>query len=212
MLHHDTTLPLPDDVAIAEAASLVDADSATAELNAASFAQVTRLGEPVVLSLIGVSRDPEAYHELMKTCSALQPCREGLDAAGKSFELPDGGYAFILPDHYAPAMTALDLFDLAKEIKPHHVLVSQEYKEIVLKEIRSLRCRLKVRRKSNRQVPANLLAEAHASDIEVRVTNTFLHFEMPTSSNSSNGHYVVSTTDAHGGRNPRRKCGYVKSS
>jgi len=170
-LHESTSFPLDDDIAVAVAASLLEADRAVVRCNALSYSQVARLGEPLVL--LGVSRDPKVYHEALKSCIELQPQRDRLDASGKSFALPGGGYAFVRPEQYAPAMKALELFKIT--ITPHHVLASQEYENAILAVIR------------------------------IQVKRTFLHIKVPSSSlSTSNAHCVVSTTDAHGGKNPRR--------
>jgi len=207
-LHESTSFPLENDVEVAMAASLVEADIEAVQRNARVSEDIQRLRSvPEKLVLLELSRDPTAYHEQLQQCDELRSYRDALEAVGKSFILPQGAYAFVRPEQYEQAVKALQLQDV--RLTPHHVLVGMEYEETLtlIEVIRGLKwCNGKVKVKRNSKIAVGLAMLIISSDFRIEVKRSFLHVDVSSSLRSvaSGEPCTASTTDAHGGQNPRR--------
>jgi len=205
-LHESTNiLDLKSAEDVAAAASLCDSDQAAAQINARVCGEVAQnrfaFTQPFVL--LKVSRDPAGYHEQLDHCAELQECRDILAAAGKAFKLPSGARVFVDPVQYEAAKKAAEL---KGGLTPQNVLVSQHYEDLVVMVIKRIPCNSKVRVQCNAKIPSGVVSEAISSGIDLEISRSFIHVPVPSSLRSSaNGQTpTASTTEAHGGKNPRR--------
>jgi hypothetical protein len=201
-LHESTTLPLDSDLEVGIAASLYEAEQAAIRGHVISYAQISASTEPLVL--LTVERDPREFHKKLETCLELKCYRDNLESAGKNFVTQSGGYIFVRPEQYETALEVISLYGVT--MSPHHILVAQEYEKIVLTVIGKLRSNLKVRILTSKTVPVAMASWLTSSGIELHVSRTFLQCKITSSIRSTpiSSNVVASTTDAHGGKNPRR--------
>lgn len=99
-----------------------------------------------------------------------------------------------------------------QQMDKRHVLVDRELEDAVIHAVQGpsgtgkCRGREKVRCKMRSQIPIGFAAEAVDAGFEFITSRTFIDIKIGTSSMRSapsSGPVTVSTTDAHGGLNPR---------
>jgi len=78
----------------------------------------------------------------------LKDCRGSLSEKGFSPELACGAKVFVAPQHFEPVMRAVQ----GQDLKPWHVLASDDFCDLVTDTVSSLPSRAQVREKSHRAV------------------------------------------------------------
>jgi len=207
------------EMACCQAASIENADGAAAVSNAPLNEAILRSclqastdsGSCAVLCL-EFSRDPQSFHEALLTHPELQDSRELMVARGFSPELPSGAKMFVPPELCEVTLEAVRLQGI--QLKPRHVLVHADLEDLVMNAVSaskghaSSRCkgREKVRCKARKVVPLGTAEASLQMEHSLVVRRTFLHVKIPSElrSTPTSGPVTVSTSDAHGARNPRR--------
>lgn len=207
-LHRDTPLPLTlkDDIEIACAASLQTADEATAQQNASVCQQVVQSARfqwtqlfTESLVVLKISRNPSQLHTEIQTCKELKQCRDQLKEAGSEFMLPCRAYAFVRPDQYSAMLKAIQI--QGKSFASRHIIVSQEHEAAIRTVIERMPCNHKVHTQAKYHLPTGLASEALKHGLKIEIKKTFL--DIKSSSSTTGKHPTASTTEVHGGKNPR---------
>ncbi|CAE8716552.1 unnamed protein product [Polarella glacialis] len=146
------------------------------------------------------SRCPQELLDALRTGLPLKACRMGLEAEGHNFELTNGTMVFTHARQYLAAMTAQ-----LPQTKKICVIFSESLEYLVEESIQHIGMGAWVksrRRLDNAEAVAQDEPETRESHKEFHlvVTRTFLHYQ-PAPLDS----VTQSTTEAHGGDNPRRK-------
>eukprot|EP00928_Gymnodinium_smaydae_P066040 TRINITY_DN49093_c0_g1_i1.p1 TRINITY_DN49093_c0_g1~~TRINITY_DN49093_c0_g1_i1.p1 ORF type:complete len:499 (-),score=73.92 TRINITY_DN49093_c0_g1_i1:217-1713(-) len=202
-------------------ASIDDADGAAAATNAPlndailrSRMQASSSPESTTLAvlLLEFSRDPQSFHDALQTCPELQDTRDSLVASGFSPDLPSGAKLFVPPELCEVTLEAVRLQGI--QLRPRHVLVHSDLESVIIKAISvskdhmTTRCkgREKVRCKGRKLVPLKTAELTLQMDHPIVVQRTFLHVKLPSDlrSAATSGPATVSTSEAHGSKNPRR--------
>jgi len=116
-----------------------------------------------------------------------------------------GAKVLVSPSKLEALKIAIRLANIS--LKKHHVLVSPEIEDVVTSLVQTLpRCEKVRRRGKAKKIPIKFAMAAGELSVPVVRKGTFLHVEVPSSlrSESSNTAAVASTTEAHGGQNPRK--------
>jgi len=99
------------------------------------------------------SRHPPAFHKVLLEGAQLRPCREALAKNNYDPEQrPSGAKVFVQPEYFEDVAAAAKGMDL----KPFHVLASEEFVDLVEAAVHSLRSREQVREKSRSEVQVPL--------------------------------------------------------
>lgn len=175
-------------------------------------------GSVMRVSVLEYSRHPQALRQALLEGEQLRSCRLGLAERGLQPELPGGAKVFVSPDLFEAVAEAVR----DKDLKPWHVIVSDEFLALVEETVAALRSRDQVREKSRKslEVPAVChtcdASVQHDSqyglvnidaDIPFLISRTFIHIKVPSSLRSvPNSKQTASTTDADArkGPNPRK--------
>eukprot|EP00928_Gymnodinium_smaydae_P041369 TRINITY_DN28009_c0_g1_i1.p1 TRINITY_DN28009_c0_g1~~TRINITY_DN28009_c0_g1_i1.p1 ORF type:complete len:795 (+),score=73.75 TRINITY_DN28009_c0_g1_i1:52-2385(+) len=177
--------------------------------------------------LLQFARYPEQWREALLEGISLKSCRDALEEAGYTCVLPSGCKVFVHPWQYLDVMAALSR--MGDTLRPYHVVVSASLEHLVEECLARIPRQLKVKvrardlmnlraeqqegldsgdRHSEPAAPSyqnvangswEQTAQSELSLYEVK--RTFLCRYCPVRSSSS---VVQSTTEAHGGFNPRR--------
>lgn len=102
----------------------------------------------VRINVLEFSRHPKAFKDALLDGEALLRCRESLATAGFTVEQTSGAKIFVPPDLFEATVFAIAGMDL----KPWHVVTSDEHLAQVLATVRGLRSRDQVREKSREKV------------------------------------------------------------
>lgn len=212
-------------------ASLQEAAERAAEENAPLNDAILR-SRPVDgdrVAVITFSRSGRNYRQALMEGPELEDCRRSLEDAGFSPELPSGAKVFVRPEQYEAVIEQLQSLDL----KPRHVVVAEEFEELLLSVINGLPSSDQIRRKgpaaelvlgtsadSGPPMPSAQSEESQAprgsmEEEEMDVTGlvheirrTFIHIKIQSSiySGPSSGAKTASTSDANPRSpiNPRR--------
>ena len=191
-------LPVIEEVA-ASGGAVIDpemaqlaADHDWAEAVEAQMAAPTNnLQEEETIWLLRYNRHTKEFHEALHGPELLA-CRESLESAGKSWRLPSGAYIFVNPNQHQAVAEMLD----GRTLYSSHVVVSTSWEPEL-----QLALTYKVRESELLSVPAAGLRNAETSMVVKCMDRTFLSFSPPFRSSVS---VNQSTTEAHGGLNPRR--------
>jgi hypothetical protein len=163
------------------------------------------VAKPRKAILLSFSRNPESFRFALSSAPELRACRDALVANGLSAELPCGAWTFIHPEAYESCMEALSIRN--EQLDKRHVLVDPELETVVLKAIKNhVRGKEGVRCKAKFNMPLGFANAVVNSGEEVFTSRTFIEFKIREDSlrsAPSSGPVTVSTTDAHGGKNPR---------
>ncbi|CAE7586965.1 Herc4 [Symbiodinium natans] len=172
----------------------------TTEDGVSSSAPNGRLWRVVLLEL---SRAPPELNRVLEASDALQPIREALALEGFEWRLPSGAKVFMDPSHFR-TFRQLDRNAQLPQLRPWHVLVTEDHEDLVMEAVQQLPSKLQVRHKKRVTV-------AYAGEPEdpnmIWVSRTFFH--IPSVQVALPNSVVQSTTEArtnHGnhGPNPRR--------
>lgn len=91
------------------------------------------------------SRHPPALRAALLEGDQLKACREALAGHGFTPELPCGAKVFVRPEHFESVADAV----ADKDLKPWHVVASDEFLQLVDAAVRSLPSREQIRKKSH---------------------------------------------------------------
>eukprot|EP00931_Biecheleriopsis_adriatica_P102938 TRINITY_DN77843_c0_g1_i1.p1 TRINITY_DN77843_c0_g1~~TRINITY_DN77843_c0_g1_i1.p1 ORF type:complete len:593 (-),score=108.18 TRINITY_DN77843_c0_g1_i1:236-2014(-) len=100
--------------------------------------------------VIQYSRHPKMLRRALLEGEELKECRDELAARGYSCEQSSGAKVFVLPEQFEPVIAAIEDQDL----KPWHVVVSDEFEKAVVRTVKQLPSQEQVREKSNKAVVA----------------------------------------------------------
>jgi len=142
------------------------------------------------LILLTFSRHPIEFHAALLEGPELQSCREQMQGQLLPRQLGCGALVFLEPFQYNVAIEAATRQQV--HLGAHHVITSQRFEPNVMQAVRGLRARLNVRVRSKQTI---------LQPLEVQVVRTFL--DVPDRLLRNMASVTHSTTDAHGGRNPR---------
>lgn len=144
---------------------------------------------PNQLVLITYSRFPAIFRAALLEGPELHQCREGLEQRGFSFELPSGAKVALQPYEYQFALRLVENYHLGKQ----HVIVSAVFDLPLQQVIAQLPSRANVRERDRK-----VLFNPH----QFQVSRTFVH--IPDQIQRDMSSVTNSTTEVHGGFNPRR--------
>merc|ERR550532_1340204 len=88
--------------------------------------------------LLDFSRNPKTFRDVLQECAELNPCRQE--------ELPSGAHIFVVPEDFEDAMHAVEREGWT--LKRRHVVVAQEFEEVVMSVVKKIASREQVRLKS----------------------------------------------------------------
>merc|ERR1719221_2229113 len=104
-----------------------------------------------------------------------------MEGSGQSVELcPSGAKVFVRPDQHAAVISAVQDLDL----KPRHIVVSQEIESLVTGVIERVK-RTSVKR---RRVAVTAPSYSEEPHVVVEIRRTFIHLEIPSSLQSAPSH------------------------
>lgn len=189
-------------IPLEEAALLVDAGHASWIQHNAAAAGFPE-GEPVLehpfferAYLLRMSRNPRELEAALTRGPELETIRSSLVDAGEDVRLPSGALMLVAPDQYRAVRRAVSQLSL----RPFHVVVTDTFLPLVHEALRSIPSRRDVRIRDGRTVAYFDPTSPNMHDTII-VENTFLNIPRTLRESSS---VVQSTTEAHGGTNPRR--------
>lgn len=197
LLHRDTIMYpglLSEEEILASAERLVAEEVAgpfNAEAVKAIAEQAQRRHDVVLLK---VKCDTNTYHQSMMNDVELLSCRQKLQIAGKEFKLACGATCVLRVKDYDPALKYVG--EQRIRLSPQHLLVSPEYDERVRGIILQTPCKEKCRLQQRFEVKLLFFSS------RLRVERTFVVVD-DSQASSSSGAVVASSTEAHGGTNPR---------
>jgi len=162
------------------------------------------------LLLIQFHRNPKELLDALRTHPALKRCRRAMWAAGQNFERPSGDMIFVQPHQLSAARRA----EGHKTNNKFCVIVSEGFEYLLQAAIATISRGAWA--KSRNIVEGSRSGSSSSCSMHVETgtdseqqfgfdlvcSRTFLHFE-PTPLNANS--VVQSTTELHGGMNPRRK-------
>lgn len=116
--------------------------------------------------LLEYSRSPQSFRNCLLKCPSLEQCRKALRDHGFDTELPSGAKLFVLPEHVELVMQTLA--DEGWELKPRHIIVSDEFEDAVVRAIESLRSSERVKQKCRKNLtePSQSSGEVYQDDPE----------------------------------------------
>jgi len=183
----------PDEAAAVdpgEAAAVVEEQWAQqAQLNVGASSSYSQPpGLLLRLMLLDFSRHPAEFHTALLEGPELHSCREQMQ--GLPCKLDSGTLVFLEPFQYNVAIDAA--MREHGHLTVHQVITSERFESNIMQAVRGLRSRLNVRLRKKQVI---------LQPLEVEVARTFL--DVPDRSLRNIASVTHSTTDAHGGRNPR---------
>jgi len=111
---------------------------------------------PPSIHLLEFSRSPGSFRQCFLDRPKLVECHASLREKGFDPDLRSGAKVFVNPDHFHALMDALDTEDY--DLKPRHVLVSDDFEEEVIAAVAGLRSSDRVKQKQRTTVAG--MAEA----------------------------------------------------
>jgi len=185
-----------------EAALLAEAGYASWILHNADAARLPE-GAPVSEQpffekayLLRMTRNPRELEAALTHGPELETIRASLLNAGRDVRLPSGALILVAPEQYAAVRRAVSQLAL----RPFHVVVTDTFLPLVHEALHSIPSRRDVRIREGHTV-AYLDPTSPDMNGTIIVENTFLNIPRRLRESSS---VVQSTTEAHGGTNPRR--------
>lgn len=114
---------------------------------------------PPSIYLLEFSRSPESFRRCFLDRPKLLECHASLREKCFDPDLPSGAKVFVNPDHFQALMDALDTEGY--DLKPRHVLTSDDFEEEVIAAVAGLRSSDRVKQKQRTTVAGM----AEASDV-----------------------------------------------
>merc|ERR1712037_545334 len=110
------------------------------ELNCASLRRLgTLLPQPVYLHQY--SSNPKSFQDALLQGPELRDCREALQKAGLSPQLPCGAKLLIKPCEVKPVLEALQLSGDMQKLNASHVIVGADFEDALAAAVANLRVR-----------------------------------------------------------------------
>jgi len=168
----------------------------------------TLLPQPVYLHQY--SRNPKSFQDALLQGPELHDCREALQKAGLSPQLPCGAKLFVKPFEVKSVLEALQLSGDMKKLNASYVIVGADFENALAAAIASLRSSEQVHKKRKSEISAAQAATTAAyfgcsvpttigehTGIPIVIRRTFI--ELPVASSlpsSSSRHSAATTTEA----------------
>jgi len=114
--------------------------------------------DAVSVKVVQYSRNLQCLRDTLLEGESLAACRKALCDCGLSSELPSGAKIFVHPEHYEPVLAAIKSAELV--LKPFHVIVSDDFEDLVTAATSSLPSRAQVREKASFSVHCPPVCEA----------------------------------------------------
>lgn len=166
--------------------------------------------------LLHFKRYPDSFRKALVEGEALQECRCAMEEAHCPWHLPESGAkVFVHPSQYQAALEAV--LDRGIQLRPYHVIVSDSLEALVHEALTGLPCRQGARVRVRDELlvardvsssetsigehPAESTGVSASLFLELGVERTFIGLVRPRRDAES---VTQSTTEAHGGLNPRR--------
>jgi len=157
-------------------ASIQEADARAAVVNGPLSSAIlhSRL-VPDAVVLLEVDRTLSTLRNALLEGDELANVRDALKSHGHAVELPSGAKVFVRPEQYNSALTAVE----DKDLKPRHVVVSQELENLVNRVIGAVKRTTVKRRRVTTTRPCFCTWKSVKVNVEVK--RTFIHLEIPSS-------------------------------
>lgn len=124
-------------------------DELVAHVNAQQSKAVPRsAASSFTVHLIQYSRHPQSLRRALLEGPELKPCRDSLAACGFSCEQPSGAKVFVAPEQFEAVLAAIQ----EKDLKPWHVVASEDFEEAVAHAVQQLPSQQQVREKGHSTV------------------------------------------------------------
>jgi len=164
------------DLETALEASVQEADARAAAVNGPLSSAIlhSRL-VPDVVVLLEVDRTLSTLRDALLTGEALANVRNALESHGHAVELSSGAKIFVRPEQYHSVITVVEDMDL----KPRHIVVSQELDNLVSRVISTVKRTTVKRRRITTTRPSFCTWRSVQVNVEIR--RTFIHLEIPNS-------------------------------
>lgn len=146
--------------------------------------------------LLRMSRNPQELHAVLAGGEELQSVRTSLEREGHHVRHHSGAFIFVAPDQYSIVKDAVR----RAALRPYHVIVTDTTLPLVREALRNIPSRRDVSVRDMHPVAYLHPTSPDTGDVYV-VERTFLNIPRRLRASSS---VVNSTTEAHGGINPRR--------
>jgi hypothetical protein len=157
-------------------ASMQEADERAAAVNGPLSSAIlhSRLVPDAVI-LLEVDRTLSTLRDALLAGDELANVRNALESHGHAVELPCGTKIFVRPEQYISVVTAVKDMDL----KPRHIVVSQELDNLVNKVIGTVKRTTVKRRRITMTRPS--FCTWRSVQVNVEVKRTFIHLDIPSS-------------------------------
>eukprot|EP00438_Fugacium_kawagutii_P014813 Skav234787 [mRNA] locus=scaffold69:69756:70532:+ [translate_table: standard] len=153
--------------------------------------------------LLHYNRSSERFHQALSGGRALESCRAALEAAGFQWLQDSGAKVFVHPWQFESIMATIVQQDV--QLRPHHVIVSESLEHDVEASLSDLPCRDGARVKRRGVLEATYAGDQSEAEedlaMDLVADRTFLCAVPRLRASNS---VTQSTTEAHGGLNPRR--------
>jgi len=164
------------DLETALEASVQEADARAAAVNGPLSNAILRSRlVPDLVVLLEVDRTLNTLRHALLAGDELANVRDALVSHGHPIELPSGAKIFVRPEQYNSVVTSIEPMDL----KPRHIVVSQEYDTLVNRVIGAVKRTTVKRRRIATTRPSFCTWRSVQVNVEVR--RTFIHLEIPSS-------------------------------
>eukprot|EP00929_Paragymnodinium_shiwhaense_P120041 TRINITY_DN91945_c0_g1_i1.p1 TRINITY_DN91945_c0_g1~~TRINITY_DN91945_c0_g1_i1.p1 ORF type:complete len:463 (-),score=42.71 TRINITY_DN91945_c0_g1_i1:400-1737(-) len=145
--------------------------------------------------LLRMTRNPPQLENVLHFGPELETIRNAMREAGCQCLLPSGASIFVHPAQYTASRRAV----ASVQLRPYHIVVAEAFAPLVLDALRAVPSRRNVRLREHEVVA--YLDNSMEGIINIIVERTFLNIPRALRGADS---VTQSTTEAHGGRNPRR--------
>merc|ERR1712032_905365 len=164
------------DLETALEASVEEADARAATVNGPLSSAIlqSRL-VPDLVVILAVDRTFQALRAALLEGDELAHVRHELEKHGHLVELPTGAKLFVRPEQYTAVVSAVQDLDL----KPRHIIASQELEDLVTKVINTVK-RTTVKRRRVAVTQPVYCRWMH-TEVTVEVRRTFITLAVPSS-------------------------------
>jgi len=171
-----TVNSMASDLETALNASVQEADARAATVNGPLSSAILRSRlVPDVVVLLEVDRTLSTLRDALLIGDELATVRDALENHDHPVELPSGAKVFVRPEQYISVMTAVE----GMELKPRHILVSQELHSLVNRVIGAVKRTTVKRRRVTTTRPS--FCNWRSVQVNVEIKRTFIHLEIPSS-------------------------------
>eukprot|EP00933_Yihiella_yeosuensis_P070128 TRINITY_DN7764_c0_g1_i1.p1 TRINITY_DN7764_c0_g1~~TRINITY_DN7764_c0_g1_i1.p1 ORF type:complete len:591 (-),score=94.32 TRINITY_DN7764_c0_g1_i1:217-1989(-) len=118
-------------------------------VNAQKSERIPRgMPQSFTVHIIQYSRHPKTLGQALLKGEELKACRDSLAARGYSCEQPSGAKIFVLPEQFEAVIAAI----ADQDLKPWHVIVSDEFEKLVVQAVKKLPSSEQVKEKHRKAV------------------------------------------------------------